>query len=459
VVGLRKDGSSFPLDLAVSEYRTANGRYFTGVVRDITERKRIEQELQQRAFELQVQNDRKDEFLAMLGHELRNPLSAVRSSAELLRLRPDDPPTVARAQGVISRQVGYLVRLVDDLLDIGRLNRGRLRLRLEPGDLRDMVRQAVEATRAYFQGRENRLLANLPEESLPLLAGPARITQVVANLLHNASKFTGPDDQVTVSASRTHDIVELRVEDTGAGIAPSLLPKIFDLYERGPRWDNAVQAGLGIGLKLVKTLVEMHGGHAEAQSQGLGRGSCFRVTLPLRADMPASNDAGNAGWQASLRLLIVDDNADAASSLAEVLRWEGHDVRETHDGACAIDIASQWRPEVVLLDIGLPGLDGYEVARRMRRLPELKSTRLIALTGTASHRTWRARWTPASTSTAQSPSTSSSLAVCSAGVHCRQRASRPGVRRFDATPRGMKLRHGVPSKGLIPIGLNRTRSK
>jgi len=382
VVGLRKDGSRFPLDLSVSEYRTSKGRFFTGVVRDITDRKRLEEELQERARQLEEQNRRKDEFLAMLGHELRNPLAAIRSSAELLRLRGIDDPLIGRTQGVISRQVTYLVRLVDDLLDVGRLNRGRLRLKLEPGDAKTMVRQAVEATKAYFEGREQHLVVHLPEETLPVLADSARVTQAVANLLHNASKFTRGAERVKVEARRVDDVVEISVEDEGAGIPPRLLPDIFDLYDKGPRWDGGVQGGLGIGLKLVKHLVEMHGGRVIADSEGVGKGSRFLISLPRQeVEVERHHPSDDSAMPAAGRVLVVDDNVDAASSLAEVLRMQGHQVHVAHTGASAIDVSRRWRPDVVLLDIGLPGMDGYEVARRMKTMPELKGTALIALTG------------------------------------------------------------------------------
>jgi PAS domain S-box-containing protein len=385
VVAKRSDGSTFPIELAISEFRTSKGRFFTGVVRDITVRKRLEDELRERAKELQAQNERKDEFLALLGHELRNPLAAIRSSAEVLRLRTGIDPAVDRAQGVISRQLAHLVRLVDDLLDIGRLSRGRLQLKLDRCDVRDIARQAVEATRPYFLERQQALQVQVDDAGMPVLADAVRISQSIGNLLHNASKFTRQGDRIALTVSRVDDIAEVTVEDNGAGIERDLLPVVFDTFGGSKSWRDNAQSGLGIGLKLVKTLVEMHGGTVHALSEGPGKGSRFVIRLPLRLDdalgAGATAAAEPVAARAAQRLLLVDDNVDAASSLAEVLRLQGHHVRVAHSAEHGLEMAATWRPDTVLLDIGLPGTDGYEVARRIRATQGLSGIKLIAVTG------------------------------------------------------------------------------
>ncbi len=389
VVGQRKDGSVFPLDLAVSELGAAGKRLYTGVVRDITDRKRLERELQQHAKDLEAANRHKDQFIGILGHELRNPLAAMSASIELLKRRTDDPALVARTGDVIARQAQHLARLVDDLLDLTRITRGTLTLRMERVELLGLVQQAVEIMAAHTEQRGQRVaLHGSGPDAIWLDADPARVTQAVANLLHNASKFSpsGAVIDVTVSLQDAEAVVEVR--DPGAGIQPEFLPKVFELDAGYTSGDGGPQAGLGIGLQLVRRLTELHGGQVRAQSEGAGRGSTFAIRLPAphrgtgsTARPPEPAAASPRAPAAAADVLVVDDNVDAATSLAQLLEVLGHRVRVAHTGLDGIQRAQAQPPHLLLLDIGLPDLDGWEVARRLRREPTLAATRIIALTG------------------------------------------------------------------------------
>jgi PAS domain S-box-containing protein len=385
VTGLRKDGSTFPLDLAVSEFHAGPRRFFTGVVRDISERKRLEAELRERAEALAEANRRKDELLAMLGHELRNPLSPIRSAVEIMRLRGSDDPEVQRCRDVIDRQVAHLTRLVDDLLDVARVTRGKLRLRREPVELERLVEQAVETVRLFIEEHRHRLSVKVEGGPIWLDADPTRISQVVANLLHNAAKFTEPEGRIELDVRTEGAEAVIRVRDTGAGIPPELLPHVFDLFTQGSRTMDRTQGGLGIGLTLVHRLVELHGGSVRVHSDGVGTGSEFVIRLPTvaAAEVPDTGQSEPAAKQAPrpMQILVVDDNIDAASTLAQVLQLWGHSARAAYGGREALEVALAQRPGVILLDIGLPDIDGYEVARRLRGQPDLNGVCLIALTG------------------------------------------------------------------------------
>ena len=386
VVGRRKDGSTFPMDLAVSAFGSDAQRLYTGIVRDITERKRLEQELRQRALDLEAANHQKDQFIGMLGHELRNPLAAINSSVEVLKRRAGDRAIVERTQEVIGRQIHHLVRLVDDLLDLTRIRRGALTLRIERVELKRLVRQAVEVVAAQTELRQQRVLVHESSaDEIWLDADPTRLTQAIANLLHNASKFSDNGTVIDVFV-QLHDAEALvKVRDHGAGIAADLLPNVFDLFASGVRWVAGVQGGLGIGLQLVRTLIELHGGRVEAHSEGLGKGSTFSLRLP--APNRGARGAGTPAVQVTTTpvvaadVLVVDDNVDAATSLGELLKLIGHHVRVAHTGESAIEQAFARPPNLLLLDISLPDLDGYEIARRLRRDPRLATTCIIALSG------------------------------------------------------------------------------
>jgi signal transduction histidine kinase/DNA-binding response OmpR family regulator len=331
--------------------------------------------------DLQTADRQKNEFLSMLAHELRNPLAPIRSATEVLGHGSPDPARVRWAYGVIDRQVTQLVRLVDDLLDVSRITLGKIRLASEVVELAATVAQAVEAVRPLIDKFGHRLsVGELP--AAYVRGDPTRLIQVFANLLNNAAKYTDPGGSVTVTAALVGaaDRVEVRVRDTGVGISADLLPAVFDLFTQASRSLDRSQGGLGVGLTLVRRLVEMHGGAVTAASDGPGRGSEFVVTLPVTADRPADRlTAVAAGPRGPLKVLVIDDNVDAAESLADLIAMLGHAPRVAHDGPAGIAAAAAFRPDVVLLDIGLPGMDGYEVARRLRA--DAAAAVLVAVSG------------------------------------------------------------------------------
>jgi PAS domain S-box-containing protein len=423
VVGRRKDGSTFPLDLAVSEFRLGERRFFTGIVRDVTERKKMQEALEQRADELAERDHRKDEFLAMLAHELRNPLAPIRNALYLLQVADGNAESAGQALAMMERQVEHLVRLVDDLLDVARIMRGKVDLRKEPTDLAAVVGRAVETARPLIEAEGHALTVTLPEGPLLVEGDLVRLAQVVGNLLNNSAKYTnrGGHIQLTVSVeeirsqesgvrsqesgvrrqesgvrSQTEDPSSLtpereavvRVRDNGIGISAEVLPHVFDLFVQGIRPVVGVRAqgGLGIGLTLVQRLVRMHGGRVEVFSEGPGQGTEFAVRLPLLAPqrVRASGSPVEVPSEDALRcrrVLVVDDSVDAARSLSLLLKLWKQDVRTAHDGPSALGVVDAFRPEVAILDIGLPGMDGHELARRLREQPGTDGMVLIALTG------------------------------------------------------------------------------
>ncbi len=347
-----------------------------GSSRDVTERKASEEALRE--------NDRrKDEFLAMLAHELRNPLSAVGNAVSVLKLS-DDPENVDFAKDLVQRQVKQLSRLIDDLLDVSRITSGKIRLRKEFVDLGPILDQAVESVRPLLQERKHRLSASFERGRLPIEADPTRGEQVVVNLLANAAKYTESGGQIWLSAHPEGDRIVIRVRDDGIGIAPEKLPEMFELFAQGERSIARSEGGLGIGLTIVKKLVEMHGGVVKASSGGPGRGSEFVVDLPA-AMSPAQAGPGRSpgadGPRRGSRILVVDDNVDTARGMSRLLKLLGNEVETVHDGLVVIEKARRFRPEYVLLDIGLPGIDGYEVAARLRAEECCRETVIIAVTG------------------------------------------------------------------------------
>jgi two-component system CheB/CheR fusion protein len=359
-------------------------REWVGTLTDITERKQLELELRQRAEELVEADRSKDEFLAMLAHELRNPLAPIRNALHLLEAGGAVAAGGERLLATVERQVGHLGRLVDDLLDVSRITRRQIVLRREPLDLREVVGRAVEAVRPQMTAARRELSVELPEEALAVEGDDVRLEQVVANLLGNAVKYTDPGGGIRLALEREGEGAVLRVADDGVGMPADLLPRIFDLFAQGDHSLARSRGGLGIGLTLVRRIVELHGGTVEASSAGPGAGSELVVRLPLGHAAPAEV-APRRAWRASaaspLEVLVVDDHVDAAESLAEVLRLEGHAVRVAHDGPGALVAVGDRRPHAVLLDLGLPGMDGYEVARRIREDPGLDDVLLVALTG------------------------------------------------------------------------------
>jgi two-component system CheB/CheR fusion protein len=352
-----------------------------GVALDVTERQQLTDQLRAKAEALADADRRKDEFLAMLAHELRNPLAPLSNALHLLAI---DHPDRGRLVAMASRQVTLLVRLVDDLLDVSRITRGMITLRREPTALADVIARAVEMVRPDVDARSQAFTVSVPSTPIRLLADPARLAQVVANLLGNASKYTPPGGAIWLTAERLEAHVVLRVRDTGAGIAPDLLPHVFDLFVQGDVSLARTAGGLGIGLTIVHRLVAMHGGRVEARSDGPGRGSELAVTLPVMADdLAPVDDTPSSGTHppGGLRVLIVEDNVDMAESLAMLLSQWGHQVQLAYDAASALVIAARERPEVILSDLGLPGMDGYELARRLRAEPAFGKVVLVALTG------------------------------------------------------------------------------
>jgi CheY-like chemotaxis protein/nitrogen-specific signal transduction histidine kinase len=352
-----------------------------GIAIDITDRLRAEEALREA-------DQRKDEFLAMLAHELRNPLAATRNAVEVLGLPDVGADQAGRARAVIGRQVRHLVRMVDDLLDVSRLLRGKVAVRPEPVDLADVLTAAAELARPHLDARGHALAMTLPDRPVGVTGDRVRLTQVVANLLDNAAKFTDRPGRITLAGGVEEDRAVIRVRDPGVGIPPGLLPTVFDLFVQGDQSAARTRGGLGIGLTLVKRLVELHGGTVEANSEGLGRGSEFVVRLPIAdggsrvADSEAGNPPSAIRNPQSRRVLVVDDNVDAAEGLATLLRAAGHTVATAHSGPAALEAVPAFRPDAVVLDIGLPGMDGYNVARRLRQLPgPAAGALLVALTG------------------------------------------------------------------------------
>jgi PAS domain S-box-containing protein len=358
-----------------------------GVLVDVTERKRLEEELRLRVAQLAEADRRKDEFLATLAHELRNPLAPIRNSLEILKMPRVDAAMVEKTRAIMERQIHHLVRLVDDLLDVSRVMRGKIDLQKEPVDLATLVARAVETVQPLIEVKGHQLDLSLPRESLLVDVDPVRMTQVIGNLLTNAAKYTEANGHIWVSASRDANNVVLRVRDDGIGIAPDVLPHVFDLFVQADYSSTKAQGGLGIGLTLARNLVQMHGGTIEARSDGLGKGCQFIVHLPPMVESRKAivenigGELQDRAFRPGHRLLIVDDNQDAAISLATLLRLQGHEVRIAHDGASALAMVATYRPDMIFLDIGMPGMDGYEVARRLRREPGLESVVLAALTG------------------------------------------------------------------------------
>jgi signal transduction histidine kinase len=339
-----------------------------------------------RAEELLRESDRrKDEFLAILAHELRNPLAPIRNALQILRLTQPQDTAAEHVAEIMDRQVGLMVRLVDDLLEVSRISSGKIDLRSGAVDVSAVVHSAIETSRPLIEAGSHRLVLELPGAPLTLEGDIVRLTQVVANLLNNAAKYSDPGGEIRVSVERDADAVTISVRDRGKGIPPDMLPRVFELFVQLDRDNRWAQGGLGIGLTLAKTLVELHGGTLDARSDGIGRGSEFVVRLPLgnaRAASRVTTDASEpAAVLATQRILVVDDNRDAAESLSTLLALLGADVQVAFSGPEALDAVESYRPGVVLLDIGMPGMDGHEVARRIRQLPGIEDVTLIALTG------------------------------------------------------------------------------
>jgi PAS domain S-box-containing protein len=353
---------------------------------EVIERRQLEAKLRQNAEELRTQHRRKDDFLAMLGHELRNPLAPIRSAVQVLKAAEIDRYQHQRARDVLERQVDHLVKLVDDLLDVSRISRGKIQMHKERIDLGQAIANAIDAVQPAVEASGHAFDVALAEGAIALEADPVRITQVIANLLQNAVKYTPRGGRIQLTTRREGDSAIVSVRDSGIGIERDALPHLFELFFQGEQALDRSRGGLGLGLALARLLVEMHGGSIEAKSGGRGKGSEFLVRLPTLPEAsvgPDANARARADDQgcARRRILVVDDNVDAADSLAAVLESEGHEVRTAYEGGRALAIADEFDPEVVLLDIGLPHMDGYEVARRMRGAKKGEQRTLVAVTG------------------------------------------------------------------------------
>jgi CheY-like chemotaxis protein len=325
--------------------------------------------------------------MAMLAHELRNPLAPIRNAVQILTKSGDDRATVAESCEVLDRQLRHMVRLLDDLLDVSRVGRGKITLRKAPVDLAQVVSAAVETSRPLIEAHHHKLMISLPEGPLFVEADPVRLAQVLSNLLNNAAKFTDDGGRIDLIAERVNAEMRLRVRDTGIGIPPDKLAQVFEMFAQVESDSERAQAGLGVGLTLARRLVEMQGGKIEAYSPGPGRGSEFVVTMAALTEPlagPIREAVENLPTQAarvSRRVLIVDDNEDTAKSLALMLRLEGHEARIAHSGLTAMEEAHAFRPEFMFLDINLPGVNGCEVARRLRLDPDLRGMTIVAVTG------------------------------------------------------------------------------
>ena len=378
-VRVARDGRRVDVSLTISPIRDEAGRVIgaSKVSRDITDRKRSE-------LALRDADRRKDEFLATLAHELRNPLAPIRHALEILKRAGSNPELLRRSREIIDRQLGHMVRLVDDLLDVSRITRDKLELRPARIQLASVLHQAIEACGPVAERYRQRLDLALPDEPVALEADQVRLVQVFCNLVDNGCKYSPPGGTVTITASKDGDEVRVAVRDTGIGIPGDKLDEVFDMFSQVDTTLERSRGGLGIGLTLVKRLVELHGGRIEARSEGAGLGSEFVVSLPIAyvaADAPAPEAAPGRAAGRSRRILVVDDNHDSAESLSTLLSLAGHQTWSAHHGLEALEIAERVRPEIILLDIGLPGLNGLDVSRRIRERDWGRSVMLVALTG------------------------------------------------------------------------------
>jgi len=374
---VKADGSRFWADVTLTALRDRDGtpRGFAQITRDMSERRRVQQ--------LESEGQRINEFIAMLAHELRNPLAPIGNAVGILE-KLGRTPELQWVTQLIDRQVQHLTRLVDDLLDVSRITSGKIRVHKQPLELNALVRAAAESVRPVVAAHGHRFDVAPADHAIPIHGDPTRLTQVIVNLVTNASKYTPSGGRVALSVEQRASTAYLHVVDNGIGMSKQLIETAFDLFVQGDRTLDRAQGGLGIGLTLVKRIVSLHGGTVQATSAGVGHGTEFTVSLPValpRAAGPRGGRDGDAAGGAPRKVLVVDDNVDAVASLAALLNLSGHHVRSAHDGREALRLAADDPPDIVLLDLGLPGMDGYEVARRLRAMPALAATRLFAMTG------------------------------------------------------------------------------
>jgi len=385
--GLRKNGEEFPIEISLSPLPTEEGVLVASIIRDISAHRQLEAELRRGKRVLEQADRQKDEFLAMLAHELRNPLAPIPNAIQVLQDFSPADADLQWARDVIERQVQHMTRLVDDLLDVSRINRGKITLQKGRLKLAQVVADAVEIARPHIEGRKHRLTISQPPEPLWLEGDSTRLAQVVANLLNNAAKYMERGGHIWLTVEKEGDQAVVRVRDTGIGIAPEKLPDIFGLFTQLDRSLDRSQGGLGIGLTLARRLVEMHGGSIHAQSDGPGQGSEFVVRLPTLGQIKEVKETSEPcgppfAAPPPQRILIADDNEDFADMTARLLRRKGgHEVTVVYDGPAALEVVQTFRPQVGFLDIGLPGINGYELVQRLRKLPGLEEALLVALTG------------------------------------------------------------------------------
>lgn len=382
---IRKDGSVLHIDDSGAPIRNADG-ILTGAVlvfHDITARRQLEQQIANRTRQLEEEHRRKDEFLAMLGHELRNPLAPMKGALQLHSFQNAGEQSKKRAMDILNRQLDHLTVLVDQLLDVARVTSGRVTLSRTRVSVASVVERALELCEPLFTQKEQTVSADTGPESLYVNGDVTRLTQIIGNILNNASKYTPRLGQIHITVQRKGDQVEILIRDNGMGIHPILLPRIFDVFSQAERTLARSEGGLGVGLTVVRHLVELHGGSVTASSEGIDRGSAFRIVLPLEEGgvTDESSPAAQVKTGKSLKILVVDDNHDAAAMLTELLHITGNEVLTAHDGQQAMAVVEKERPDVLFLDIGLPGMDGYEVARQIRSKPDLSGMTLIAVTG------------------------------------------------------------------------------
>ncbi|HSQ04411.1 MAG TPA: ATP-binding protein, partial [Burkholderiales bacterium] len=376
---VRKDGSMFRADIIVTALYDARGALqgYAKVTRDTTERRRI-QALEETSREI-------NNFLAMLAHELRNPLAPIRNAIAVMRMQSFGDPRLEWCRDIVDRQVAHLSRLVDDLLDVSRITSGKIVLDMQTLEMGQVVARAVEASTPLIEERRHDFEAVLPRTPVFVVGDVTRLSQVLLNVLNNAAQYTPAGGRITLIVAEEHGEAVVRVQDTGIGIPADLLPRIFDIFIQGERTLDRTEGGLGLGLTLVRKIVELHHGRVEARSDGDGAGSEFIIRLPLAPapvarSMPSLSFGPDVTAQC-LRILVVDDNRDSADSMAALLELRGHEVRQAYEGSGALALAADFEPQIVLLDIGLPKMSGYEVAQRLRTMPALKRTKIVAMTG------------------------------------------------------------------------------
>ena len=367
---VRKDGSLFWANVVVTAMRDERGELigFAKVTRDMTDRRRLE--------ELERSSRMMSQFLAMLAHELRNPLAPMRNAVTLMQLEPTASPALRNARDILDRQLTHVTRLVDDLLDIGRLTTGKIRLQREEVGVADLVARAVETARPLIEARRHTLSVELPPQPVHVEADPTRLSQIMQNLLVNAAKYTPDGGRVAVKVTAADGFVTISVSDNGRGIAQGDLQRIFELFAQG-EVGSPNDSGLGVGLTLARSLAEMHGGRLDAESPGPGQGSTFLLRLPL-GQRQQLHDPGRT---AAFKVLVVDDNRDSADSACAIIRMLGYDAECAYDGTSALAAAARWQPQMVLLDLAMPGLDGYNTLGRLRTLPGMDRAHIVAMTG------------------------------------------------------------------------------